>query len=117
MKQIANWIIKNMCFLSAMFIMSCIALTVITCLTLEKGAKPTSTQNLLLFIGLGGMILEILLGLCSRWLPRWYACDGMGWHIRPKNIVNNGHAGFVHNNGTCPRCHKEVMQDSQGNWF
>jgi hypothetical protein len=117
MKKIANWIIKNMCMLSAMFILTCIGVAVITCLSLEKGTKPTYTQNMFLFISVGGMVLEMLLCLCSRWLPKWYACDGMGWHRRPQNIVNNGHAGFVHNNGTCPRCHKEVMQDSQGNWF
>lgn len=112
-----NWIIKNMGMLSAIFILTCLAIAVITCLTLKDGVKPTSAQNLFICIGLGGMVMQILLCLCNRWLPRWYACDGMGWHRRPDNIVNNGHAGFVHNNGTCPRCHKEVMQDSQGNWF
>ena len=115
MKKIANWIITNMCFLSAILTLSCIGVVVITCLSLEK--RSTSAQYLILFICLGVMISQILLCLCSRWLPRWYACEGMGWHIRPQNIVNNGHAGFVHNNGTCPRCHKEVMQDGQGNWF
>ena len=117
MKTIANWIVKNMCFLSAMFIMTCIAIAVMTCLSLEKGTDPTPLQSRLLLISIGGMVIEMLACLCSRWLPRWYACDAMGWHKRPHNIVNNGHDGFIHNNGTCPRCHKEVMQDSQGNWF
>lgn len=107
-----NWIIKNMCFLSAMFILTCIGVFVLTALTLEKGARPTSTQNFLMFTCLGGLIMEMLLGLCSRWLPRWYACDGMGWHIRPNDSELRGITSF----GTCPRCKKEVMQDGQGNW-
>jgi predicted RNA-binding Zn-ribbon protein involved in translation (DUF1610 family) len=112
-----KWIIDNWCMFSAFWILGLIGTAVITCLSLDKGVKPTSTQSLILSICLGCMGLSILLCLCSRWLPKWYACDAMGWHMRPQNIVNNGHAGFVHNNGTCPKCGKEVMQDSQGNWF
>jgi hypothetical protein len=108
-----NWIIDKMCFLAAMLTLSCIGVAVITCLTLEKGVKPTPTQNLLLFICLGVMISQIVIGLCSRWLPKWYACDGMGWHMRPDIIGFDG----CSNNGQCPKCGKDVMQDSQGNWY
>jgi ribosomal protein S27AE len=37
--------------------------------------------------------------------------------MKNEKIYKNMHDGFIHNNGTCPRCGKEVMQDSQGNWF
>jgi len=112
-----KWFINNMCFLSAMLILS----SVLVCFFIGMGSIKTDTitplQFKIILVCLGVMIFELLLCVCSRWLPKWYACDGMGWHIKPKNIVNNGHDGFIHNNGTCPRCGKEVMQDSQGNWF
>jgi hypothetical protein len=108
-----NWLIKNMCMFSAMLTMSYIAIAVFTCLTLDKGVDPTKLQSILLTISVGGMVLQMVTCLCSRWLPRWYACDAMGWHIRP---VATGFDG-ASLNGQCPRCHKKVMQDSQGNWF
>lgn len=43
---------------------------------------------------------------------KWF-CDVMGWHESPKNIGSDG----CSLTGTCPRCGKSVMQDSQGNWF
>lgn len=47
-------------------------------------------------------------------LLRWFAHDIMGWH--------NGKGGPRSFDGcslhaTCSICGKEVMQDSQGNWF
>lgn len=48
----------------------------------------------------------------NRWLPKWF-CDKMGWHLEPKKQGFDG-CSFT---GTCPRCNKKVMQDSQGNWF
>lgn len=47
---------------------------------------------------------------------KWF-CNFWGWHKEPKNISNIGRNGFVCFKGKCPRCGKEVMQDSQGNWF
>jgi len=117
MKKIANWIISKMCFLSAMLILS----SIVVCFFVGMGSIKTDTitplQGKIMLVCLGVMISQMLLCLCSRWLPKWYACDGMGWHIRPKVVVDVGRGDFTLNNGTCPRCHKEVMQDSQGNWF
>ena len=49
----------------------------------------------------------------NRWLPRWF-CEHLGhWHLAP---IVQGFDGCSCN-GTCPRCGKKVMQDSQGNWF
>jgi hypothetical protein len=42
-----------------------------------------------------------------------FMCDTMGWH------KSNGTATFdgcsLHS--VCPYCEREVLQDSQGNWF
>lgn len=43
---------------------------------------------------------------------RWF-CDKMGWHKSPNTIGFDGCSAT----GTCPRCGKHVMCDSQGNWF
>jgi len=59
-----------------------------------------------------GILSIIVLGICNRWLPQW-ACERMGWHLAPTSQGFDG-CSF---NGTCPRCGKEVLQDSQGNWF
>lgn len=42
-----------------------------------------------------------------------FFCKYLGWHKEPKDIRIEG----VNFKGKCPRCGKEVMQDSQGNWF
>lgn len=66
-------------------------------------------------------LFEILLALCivfiasamfNRFLPVWF-CKHMGWHLEPKEMGFDG----CSMNGTCPRCGKQVLQDSQGNWF
>jgi hypothetical protein len=54
----------------------------------------------------------ILLALSNRWLPKWF-CDHMGWHLAPKRQRFDG-CSF---GGECSRCGREVLQDSQGNWF
>lgn len=42
-----------------------------------------------------------------------FFCKFFGWHKKPKDIEIRG----INNVGTCPRCGKRVIQDSQGNWF
>lgn len=41
------------------------------------------------------------------------ACRWFSWHLPPKIIGYDG-ASLT---GTCPRCGKAIMLDSQGNWF
>lgn len=53
-----------------------------------------------------------ILGLFNKWLPKWF-CDNLGWHLTPKEQGFDGASA----NGTCPRCGKHVLLDSQGNWF
>lgn len=42
-----------------------------------------------------------------KWLCKFF------WHKTPKDCKFDG-ASFY---GACPRCGKNVMMDSQGNWF
>ena len=42
-----------------------------------------------------------------------FLCKYLGWHKEPKNIM----VERINFKGTCPRCGKKVMMDSQGNWF
>ena len=48
------------------------------------------------------------------WLKRLYH-DAMAWHI-PKESEENIFDGCSEHNH-CKFCGKEIMQDSQGNWF
>jgi hypothetical protein len=40
-------------------------------------------------------------------------CDILGWHLAPEKIGFDG----CSSTGKCPLCKKDIMQDSQGNWF
>ena len=40
-------------------------------------------------------------------------CHELGWHLPPTDIKCMG----INLNGKCPRCGKDVILDSQGNWF
>ena len=59
-----------------------------------------------------GSTLAILHIISIKSNSRWF-CDKMGWHKTPKSIGFDG----CSETGKCPRCGKEVLCDSQGNWF
>lgn len=42
-----------------------------------------------------------------------FFCKYFGWHKDPDRITLDGR-GYT---GKCPRCGKEVIQDSSGSWF
>ena len=56
--------------------------------------------------------VAVICAIFNQYLPKWF-CIKMGWHLRPNSIGFDG----CSNMGTCPRCDKFVLQDSQGNWF
>ena len=59
------------------------------------------------------LIIMVAMPLCNKWLPVWF-CKNFGyWHLKPKQVGFDG----CSNTGVCPRCGKNVLQDSQGNWF
>ena len=61
-----------------------------------------------------GVVCVILVGLvlCNQWLGKW-ACRVFHWHVAPSERTFDG----CSSHGVCPRCGKEVMQDSNGDWF
>ena len=48
-------------------------------------------------------------------LGKWFFHDIMGWHI-PDRGEKKTHDGLSYHS-RCKHCGKEIMQDSQGNWF
>lgn len=61
------------------------------------------------------LVIVILLALIfiDQFSSNKFFCNTMGWHKSPSEITNDGSS----NNGKCPRCGKDVLQDSQGDWF
>lgn len=60
-------------------------------------------------------ILLFVLWVCALFnakLPAWF-CHRLGWHLAPLKIGFDG----CSLTGSCSRCGKAVLQDSQGNWF
>ncbi len=64
------------------------------------------------------MLIELFCGFLylatnGRFFKKWFH-DLMGWHL-PKegDIKTDGFIEVSH----CKFCGKEIMQDSQGNWF
>lgn len=59
------------------------------------------------------MTILLALFIASSITDNRIFCDALGWHKAPRSQGFDG----CSLNGTCPACGKEVMQDSQGNWF
>lgn len=46
---------------------------------------------------------------------KWFYHDILSWHVpNPDDHMGFDGCSFI---STCKHCHKEIMQDSQGNWF
>ena len=65
-------------------------------------------------------IIVIVLGVAfmiwshfSKYSHNEWFCNKMGWHLAPTEQGFDG----CSSTGTCPRCNKAVLLDSQGNWF
>ena len=63
-------------------------------------------------IAIGILVCLLIIPFLNPVLPAWF-CRNLSWHLAPLKQDFDG-ASF---NGTCPRCGKHVLQDSQGNWF
>lgn len=71
------------------------------------------------------IVVAILCIPIAIWLPsplyfkwgigKWLYHDIFGWHI-PKEDEDNSFDGCSEHNH-CKYCGKDIMQDSQGNWF
>ena len=73
------------------------------------------TQFLLFFLGVLALVFCSLsiMGILNPLLKSTWLCKTMGWHMEPKARGFDG----CSSTGKCPRCGKEVLQDSQRNWF
>lgn len=67
-----------------------------------------------ILVGIVLFVLIVSLMCCffNKHLPIWF-CNKLGWHLAPREKGWNG----CSMTGVCPRCNKEVLMDSQGNWF
>lgn len=65
-----------------------------------------------LIFGVPSVVLLILLAISRIINNKWF-CKTFGWHKAPKQKNLEG----ISLKGTCPVCAKDVMQDSEGNWF
>ena len=73
-----------------------------------------SISNLILLIGiiLGLFLVLSIFYLKFGWFKFFYH-NIMGWHMPTEDRHSDGFS--MHS--TCKYCGKDIMQDSQGNWF
>lgn len=73
------------------------------------------TKNIILIVIFGPVLILLTISpLFNNLIKTTEPCEYAGWHLKPKkhNMLNN-----FQPIGLCPRCGKEVLLDSQGNWF
>lgn len=58
-------------------------------------------------------IIFATLSIVDKFSNSTFFCNKIGWHKAP---LKQGFDGCS-SNGTCPRCGKKVLQDSNGDWF
>jgi len=68
-------------------------------------------ETIILIIYFSLIILMATIPL-RKYLPKWYTCELFGWH----SDVEITSTGF-NTTGVCTKCKKNVIQDSQANWF
>lgn len=59
------------------------------------------------------LISSIIYKVSKGKIFKWFYHDKLGWHIPNDKQSFNGCSCC----STCKLCGKEIMQDSQGNWF
>jgi hypothetical protein len=72
--------------------------------------------EIFLLVLLGGFLLVCVYDWLIGFKDKSF-CTMLGWHKGGNVIWGGGTSTFIQLYSTCPRCGKEVMQDSQGNWF
>ena len=65
------------------------------------------------FCAIAFMVLNATLYFKSGFM-KWYYHGILGWHV-PDDGEQNFDGCSAH--ATCRHCKKDIMQDSQGNWF
>ena len=59
-------------------------------------------------------VLPFVLCLMDKWRGTHYSCKFFGWHEGWGGRIDNDGLSLV---SQCQKCGKDVMLDSQGNWF
>jgi hypothetical protein len=90
-----------------------ILVTVITSiLCVVEWVTPVQMITITGIVLVQGIIAALLYFKCG--LFKFYYHDFLGWHT-PDNSPKSFDGLSMH--ATCKHCHKDIMQDSQGNWF
>lgn len=62
------------------------------------------------------LVICALSPLYLKWgVGKWFYHNVLGWHMPKENEKNSFDGCSEHNH--CKYCDKDIMQDSQGNWF
>lgn len=93
--------------------MGALILTIVTAILCGMGVIPSNLAMIIIF---GSLIwVPVGSGLYFAFgFLRFYYHDILGWHT-PDNSPQRFDGCSVH--ATCKYCGKDIMQDSQGNWF
>ena len=67
----------------------------------------------LCFAGILAIVLLMVLTLNNKRLPKYFCTHFPYWHLPPEKVGFDG----CSMTGTCPRCGKNVLCDSNGDWF
>ncbi len=80
------------------------------------GIQPEKDHPLIITMGIcvAIMVVYVITSLACRVFPYPWVCDLAGTHF-PSIGVSSFDGGSSHSE--CKKCGKEIMQDSQGNWF
>ena len=78
-------------------------------------AGDNTKQSVFFAIVIGFTSTMFLLLILHNILPSSWYCKSFGWH-RKKDVAMVSHDGASYH-GHCNRCNKDVLQDSNGDWF
>lgn len=76
------------------------------------------TKSEIFLVALSGLLAGVLLGviilnIINEFSSSAWFCKRFGWHENPHEIGFDG----LSSTGKCPRCGKDVLMDSNGDWF
>ncbi len=89
----------------------CVCLLGILTIGIEPMAGHPIVTAMMVCVGI--MIAYMIASLSCRCLPYAWVCDLAGTHFPNNDRSFDG----ASDHSVCKKCDKEVMQDSQGNWF
>lgn len=73
-------------------------------------------EGIIIGLLLGLFIMPFALSIYDMHFGTYYSCKYWGWHNGKGKSAGDAFDGCSFH-AVCSKCGKEVMQDSQGNWF